>query len=565
MKPHTSLRSYPWKQAQKTLQIMGDRWLDRLGNWNPQLLREIKGNCTQRNLILVSLAAIATQVIFWIFWQNIAAETATVRSGSEPVYRFYCTGLRDGVERVLCERISATAFAVNWPLWWLDLFFGLSAILLGLLVLVGTQALINNWAQESKQGTLAFIRMTPESSDRILLGKLLGAPALIHWAVLLALPLHTLAGLQGGLGLGGLLLVDGVAVALITTFYLLALFYASTIQSKQGVSGWAFGLLGLFFYFPVLGVARAPMFLVLPLGSAPQLNWFGQNVIAQPELLAGMAIAVLSSLSIALWQSLTRRFDQPDSTFSTKAQSYWLTLGFNLFAIGFFVPWRQDQIHPWGVVGLAWGMVMTVWMALLLPPRQTLLDWARYRHLHKSQDVRSGRSALKDWLWGDNSPSFLALLVNGAITIALWLPWALAFHGPTGVLVLLSIGCATLLMLLYAALVQWVLLWNVRQPIAWAVGLLGIVMIGSIALGVGLGLQDSANFWGWFWLMTPLASLLPSLISEVGNPIALGAAGLAFAINGLAAIAMFCVAMNQLDRLGLSESAALMRGDRLEP
>jgi hypothetical protein len=108
-----------------------------------------------------------------------------------------------------------------------------------------------------------------------------------------------------------------------------------------------------------------------------------------------------------------------------------------------------------------------------------------------------------------------------------------------------------------------VLLWKVRQPIAWAVGLLGLVMIGSIALGMFFGFQDASNnFWGWFWLMTPLAPILLSLISD---PISLGAAGLAFALNGFAAIAMFFVAMNQLDRLGLSESAALMRGDRLEP
>jgi hypothetical protein len=64
MKSHTSLRSYPWKQAQKTLQMMGDRGLDRLGNWNPQLLRELKGNCTQRNVTVVSLVSIAAQILF---------------------------------------------------------------------------------------------------------------------------------------------------------------------------------------------------------------------------------------------------------------------------------------------------------------------------------------------------------------------------------------------------------------------------------------------------------------------------------------------------------------------
>jgi hypothetical protein len=36
----------------------------------------------------------------------------------------------------------------------------------------------------------------------------------------------------------------------------------------------------------------------------------------------------------------------------------------------------------------------------------------------------------------------------------------------------------------------------------------------------------------------------------------------AFAINGVAAVGISYVALNQLDRLGRSESAALIQGDR---
>lgn len=43
--------------------MMGDRGLDHLGNWNPQLLRELKGNCTQRNVTVVSLVSIAAQIL----------------------------------------------------------------------------------------------------------------------------------------------------------------------------------------------------------------------------------------------------------------------------------------------------------------------------------------------------------------------------------------------------------------------------------------------------------------------------------------------------------------------
>lgn len=284
-------------------------------------------------------------------WQRIAVETATVATETEGILRFYCTGEADEELRA-CELLSSSTFAVNWPIWWLDLFFWLSSILVGLLVLGGTQALIANWLEETKQGTLDFIRMTPEPSHRVLLGKLLGAPALIHWAVLLALPLHTLVGLQAGLGVSGLLLVDGTAVAFLGALYLLGLFYASVSDSRQALSAWAFGILGLFLFAPVLTIARGVMIRgTMDTPVSPSWVWFGQDLIVQPQLCAAIAIAGFAGVALAFWQAVTRRFQNPANTCITKVQSYWLTIGFNLLAMGFLCP----GIQPNSKLGRWWA------------------------------------------------------------------------------------------------------------------------------------------------------------------------------------------------------------------
>ena len=565
MNPRPSSWLNRLQTSQRSLKIQLDRWLDRLGNWNPQLLRELKGNCTSRNLTLATLSSLIAQAAFWMNWQRIAVETATVSTETEGILRFYCTGQADEELRA-CELLSSATFAVNWPLWWLDLFFWLSSILVGLLVLGGTQALITNWLEESKQGTLDFIRMTPEPSHRILWGKLLGAPALIHWAVLLALPLQTLAGLQAGLGLGGLLLADGVAVAFLGALYLLGLFYASVSDSKQAISSWAFGILGLFLFAPALTIARGVMIRgTMDTPVSPSWFWFGQDLILQPQLCAAIAIAGCAGVALTFWQAVIRRFQNPANTFITKVRSYWLTIGFNLLAMGFFMPWNPNHFQGWAVVGCFWLIQMFAWVVLLLPTRQTLLDWARYRHFQRTRDARSSQRAIDDWLWGENSPPLLALLVNGGLTIALWSPWALAFcfnSSTQGLLVLVAIGCTTGLMLLYGALAQWALLWQVRRPVAWAAGLVGAAIIGSLLLGLMMRSRDAigwTNAWDWVWLMTPVAPMLMGIVSD---PLSLSMAGVAFAINGVAAVGVSYVALNQLDRLGRSESAALIQDDR---
>ncbi|HEY9689678.1 MAG TPA: hypothetical protein V6D46_06770 [Coleofasciculaceae cyanobacterium] len=514
-----------------------DRQLDRLGNWNPQLLRELKGSLVPRNVISVIVLTIAAQILFLSQRYNAAISVADLAHSG-----------------------------VDWHAWWLKIFFDLSISLTIVPVLSGVYALVNDWTQETKQGTLDFIRMTPESSNRIILGKLLGVPAIAHGYCLLVLPLQMLAGLQAGLGLGGLLLTHGSILAIVALFYTLALLYATvTARNSHASSALACAVLALIALVPMITVAQA----VIMRSTSPDRPWsslwFGQELISPPIGLALLTIVSCGGVAATLWQAVDRRFTNPANTLLTKSRSYLLTIGFNLLTLGFFSPARASDVQSWVCVGVPWFGLMLLWMGWLMPQRKRLLDWARYRHLTQTQRSRSWRSSWRDWLWNDHSPPFLALAVNGGLTIALWLPWALSLWvadgtaaARRGAFILLSIGCSTTLILLCAALAQWVLLLKARRPAEWATGAVAIVLMGSL----GMATFVESHF-SMLALLTPLGAWAAVGGTSAGL-IPFGSAGVALAIGSVAAAGVGYFAMTRLEHLGASESAALMRGDRLD-
>ena len=540
MKRHSFHLNLNLRQWQLGFDQWLDPWLDRLGNWNPQLLREIKGNLVPRNVITIILLTITAQIVFLSHRYTAAISIA-----------------------------GLTQSSVNWPVWWLKICFDLSLSLAIVPILSGVYSLVSDWTQETKQGTLDFIRMTPESSNRIILGKLLGVPAIPHIYCLLVLPLQILAGLQAGIGLGGLLLAHGVIVALVALFYTLALLYATlTARNSHGSSALGCAVLALIALTPIITVAQAVMTRFTPPDRPWSSLWFGQELINPPIGLAVITIVSCGVLAAALWQAVDRRFTDPANTLLTKAQSYHLTIGFNLLALGFFSPARVGDIQSWFCVGIPWFCLMLLWTGWLMPQRQTLLDWARYRHLTQTQRSRSWQTSWQDWLWNDRSPPLLALAVNGGLTMLIWLPWALsllaadgttATHG--GVLILLSIGCSTTLILFCAALAQWVLLLKARRPAEWATGAVTIVLMGSLGGAALVGAQGAYRT--LFGLLTPLGAWVAAS-STSPDVIPFGSAGAALAIGSVAAAGMGYLAMTRLDHLGASESAALMRGDRLD-
>jgi hypothetical protein len=102
--------------------------LDRVGNWNAQLFREIKGRLKVRNVALTVAISLLSQLLLLFYgWSQIHI-----------------------------------------------IFSSLSMFVLFALLVVGTYMLISDLAREERRGTLNFIRLSPQSTQSILLGKMLG-------------------------------------------------------------------------------------------------------------------------------------------------------------------------------------------------------------------------------------------------------------------------------------------------------------------------------------------------------------------------------------------------------
>ena len=106
-------------------------WLERLGDWNPQLMRELKGRLKPRNLLIASVISLVGQ--FFLF---LVAQTQ-LPIGAGEGHR-YCTA--NAVNHILpyCVRDTLGNLVVNWQLWWLELFVWLSLIGIFALIVAGT-------------------------------------------------------------------------------------------------------------------------------------------------------------------------------------------------------------------------------------------------------------------------------------------------------------------------------------------------------------------------------------------------------------------------------------------
>ena len=145
--------------------------IDRLGDWNAQLFRELKGRLTLRRVLIAAGSSLAVQTLML----GMVSDERCAYQDTFACSQYY-------VE-------------INW----LPLFMMLTSMMSVLLFAGGAYLTIDDWAREERRGTLNFIRLSPQSSQSILWGKLLGVPALIYLAVGVAIPLHLIAAIAAGI------------------------------------------------------------------------------------------------------------------------------------------------------------------------------------------------------------------------------------------------------------------------------------------------------------------------------------------------------------------------------
>lgn len=262
--------------------------LDKIGDWNPQLMRELKGRLKLFPVLVTSGISFFLQGILFLFQlQSLPGKEYPLNSEYcklVEVYRSQLRVLEQAIGKIQkdiytysskinydaeklnlakakfkssqLERDNLNSFVsdyksfcpvqeIDYSRWWNDhyryIFMTLSTAFVVVLLVAGIYLLINNLAQEEKKGTLNFIRLSPQSESSILIGKMLGIPILIYILVGAAIPFHIFTGLSIHANLVELFAFYLILAASCFFFYSGALLFALVTQFCKGFQPWLGG------------------------------------------------------------------------------------------------------------------------------------------------------------------------------------------------------------------------------------------------------------------------------------------------------------------------------------
>lgn len=468
--------------------------LDKLGNWNPQLFREIKSRLTTRKVAIAAfISLIAQGLIMFYFWAQLPI--IGERQGD---YNRYC------LECVPANFNEENYQGIDWQLWWSDILLFLSWAFLIILVLAGIYMLVADVAKEKRLGTLNFISLSPQSSQKILLGKLLGVPILLYLVIALAIPLHLWTAYQVN-ALSELVIWYALLITVTCFFYTASLVFAFL----GGSQAWLASILGGVVLWPI---SLAVLFITTSekqyvMRGIEELRWFLFPELQEAALIAwGLLLYRCLVSSYLFWQIANRLFRNPTGTILSKKQSYFWVAEFQIFLLGFcwslmFTTARYDFQNAVGWVCFLNLICFLLLIVCLSPHRQALQDWARYQH----QQTSKPNSLISNLIWGEKSPALLAIAINLVITAAIWLPWVFLSRQPASNKAEYGIGFIfTLsLILIYAAIAQTTLLSKTKKRAVWAaVKLASVIFLLPITF---LLVAQNPQTHPFLWLFSPLA------------------------------------------------------------
>ncbi|XHX79581.1 MAG: hypothetical protein RBJ76_06600 [Stenomitos frigidus ULC029] len=444
-------------------------WLHKFSDWNPQVFRELKGRLKRRNVLLTALGSLTTQLFVLLYFWSVLP---TPRTAYPPQHNRYCLNSSSVSDLPKCVYDALNNPLINWQRWWFDLFQAIFWILPFVLLIAGVYLLIGDLGKEERRGTLNFIRLSPQTSQSILFGKLLGVPAVPYLAVLLALPLHGFVAIAAGVAISDILSFYLLTTAVCAFCYTAALLYALL----GGVQGWAGAVVIWMSY---------TLFFQLWHSSAEfneRLQWFYFLINGNRTTALAFALLTLGAGTYGLWQAVNRRFRHPDLTLLSKRQSYGMTLCLEVWLIGFvFQDFTKDDrpFHDLVLLGfcnLLWFMVL---FAALTPQRQMLIDWARYRRERVTSAKQFwSRSIVKELVWGEKSPALMAIALNLLIAAVVVVPWILSwqdFSDPLQGLATIVLGST--FTLICAAIAQLMMLMKSPKRAVWAASMVAAVVI----------------------------------------------------------------------------------------
>jgi hypothetical protein len=490
--------------------------IDRAGDWNPQLFRELKERLKLKNIGLITVASVLIQgfVCFYFNSQIPVAIADTNKDGASlmsivPNHSQYC--LNDVPKPANLIRYYDSVYPctldplgqvnIDWQHWWLNLFICLSWILPLGLILGSVYLLVADLVQEEKRGTLNFIRLSPQSTKTIFIGKILGVPSIVYLAVAVMLPFHLFAGITAG---GTIPLIAAWYLTIGSIWFLL-----SSAAVLFVLLGGTQAILTVCAVAYPVGIPILVINFYLS-GAINRNGWFMDNAIINNVKswfwlpVSGSALGLytfgIGSCIVAtywVWQALERRYLNPTATVLSKFQSYQINLLLGIWFAGFAIPIvLRGEMSMSDRAGMTISMAIVhflsvfVLIPLLLPSKQALQDWSRYRRERVTHQPRSfwQRDLVQDLIRNDKSPALLTLAINIGMAIALWLPVGLiALPREThGVRYVAGLCLGASLIMIYATIAHWVLFLNLKKRNIWLVAIVGGMMILPIGFAIVL-------------------------------------------------------------------------------
>ncbi len=507
--------------------------IDKIGDWNPQLLRELKGRLKPFPVIIAFVTSLATQLVIFLYQLREFPSNPENKSEIDIDLR-YCK-----IDKEPYTWVSCPINQINMQLWWQDhwkyMFLSLSVIFIFTLLVAGTYLIINDLSQEERKGTLNFIRLSPQSETTIFTGKMLGVPVLIYLLVLAAIPFHILTGISGNIPLGNTLFFYLTLVASCIFFYSLACLFGIIGGSVlSGFKPWLGSGLVLLFLWMSMQISDSGNYqnysafhtLLSPFDISHYLfpDLFNSRTPALQKLqffnfAVGKSFIGVIALHLAnyalwtywAWQGLKRCFRNPNVTIFSKQQSYLIFACFELVLIGFFISehYSNHRYSDWYhfntnmTVFYVWNMLLiTPLFALMLTHRQAIQDWARFR-FNKNENSLDypKKSLLSELIFGEKSPAILAMAINLLIVTSAFVVLFLKASvdiSYTSENVLKFVGSLLVfvsLTMIYATVAQIMLMLKNSKRTLWAAGTTSALIIVPIIVLGALNVEQSNILW----------------------------------------------------------------------
>ena len=559
--------------------------LDQIGNWNPQLFREIKGRWKIGNMAIASAFSLGPQLLLFMYYRAQLPAALRNTEGAEPIYNRFCV-LKKTTDTKPGEKCLTDTFGnlvIDWQKWSVEIFIWLSISSVLVLLVAGTYMLVSDLDKEERRGTLNFIRLSPQSAKTIFLGKILGVPILLYLAAILAIPLHLYSGLAAQIPLNEILGFYMAVAASCSLFYSTAMLFGLTTSWLGGFQPWLASGIALFVFIistikltvtagdlgtfvSSIGILRYLIFGIITdkyaFGSLgigiDKLQWFylpiGKNIVSGMIL----SLSICGIGTYWMWQGWQRRFPNPTTTVFSKRQSYFAVICCQPIILGFALQTKSiAYAKDFPLLTLNLVMFLIV-IASLTSDRQSLYDWARYRQ----QIVPSGhklwrRYPLLDLVWSEKSPAIVAIAINLLSSSLIVICGQILTHETkqrfdTNLFWGVIIGMN--LILIYAAITQLFLFLKTRNQEIWAVGTIcGAILLPPVILSMLLLTSEKAPF---FWLSSTFP-VFWSFSSYVGS----GTTILVSILSQWTVLVLLNLKLrSQLKLAGESASKALLKG-----